>query len=329
MLRHIDRNESRALDLLRQIVNMDSASENTGGVNALGDLLAMELAGLGFEVEKVPSPAPYGNQIVGRLGEPPFETLLVGHMDTAMPEGAAASRPFRREGERCYGVGTVDMKGGIVCCIMGLESFLAAHPGAKGIAVLFNSDEEPGSLYSRDVLRNLTAVSKRALVLEPAQGAVNGVVLSRKGVGIFELAVSGIASHAGSAPEKGASAIHDLTHKALACLELANPQLETTINIGVVSGGTQPYVVAEEASIKMDFRVKTLEEAKRVEQGLAAIRDTCFVPRTVTELKGGFHRPPMVANEANTALFDEVKSWQVGLASSYGLAQGEEHQTET
>lgn len=293
-------------ELLERLVNIDSASEHAEGVNEVGELLAKRLRSLGFAIDTIPAPAPYGEHVVGRLGPAPYEALLVGHMDTALPRGAAGARPFSRRDDRMLGVGVHDMKGGIACGIAALETLLRVHPSARGIAVLFNSDEEPGSPHSREILEELAHQSRRALILEPGSTPAQ-VTIGRKGVGIFRLAVTGAAAHAGSEPELGASAIHDLNHKALCCLGLADPESGTTVNIGAFRGGTHPYVVAERAAMELDVRVWTAREAERVSEGLRVVSSMCFVPGTQTELSGSFHRPPMEQTRGNRALFEDFR----------------------
>ena len=304
----------RTIELLEGLVNLDSASDHAEGVNRVGGVLADRLRSLGFAVEMVPAPPPYGKHVVGRLGPGPYEALIVGHMDTALPRGTANKRPFSWEGERMFGVGVHDMKGGIACSIVALEALLGVHPDVGGIAVLFNSDEEPGSPHSRQVLRDLAGETKRALILEPGSERAQ-VTTGRKGVGIFHFRVTGIASHAGSEPERGASAVHDLNHKALCCLGLANPALGTTVNIGAIRGGTYPYVVAERAEMDLDVRVWSSEEAQRVEAGLGAVSGMSFVPRTQTELLGSFHRSPMQHTPGNQEVFEDFRE----VAAEIGL----------
>ncbi len=292
--------------MLERLVNTDSATKNRPGVNHTAGLVAGELIRIGFDVEQVPAPPPFGNQVVGKLGSPPFEVLLVGHIDTALPPGSAQLYPFKSEGDKSYGVGVLDMKGGVVCAIAAVETLLKARPEASGIAVLFNSDEEDGSPHSRQVLRQLADESRRAFILEPGRDR-QAVVGSRKAVGIFKISVAGVASHAGSEPEAGASAVHDLVALASSCLSFADDSAGTTVNVGVIQGGTEPYIVAESARMKIDVRASSKEEMTRVDEGFKKLIELPADAGIRRELTGGFHRPPMERTEGNVELFREAR----------------------
>jgi glutamate carboxypeptidase len=164
-------------------------------------------------------------------------------------------------------------------------------------------------------------------VLEPAQPD-GALVLRRKGVGIFHLRVRGRAAHAGAEPEKGASAIRALARKVLDIEALAAPAVGTTANVGVIRGGTHPYVVPEEAEAVIDFRVPTLAERDRVLAAMRAIVAREDVPNTTATLSGQFHRPPLepvsgidrltAVIEAEAGLLDFPVRWAVTGGASDG-----------
>jgi glutamate carboxypeptidase len=146
-----------------------------------------------------------------------------------------------------------------------------------------------------------------ALVLEPG---IDGpaVVMARKGVGIWHFCVDGIEAHAGVEPEKGANALVEMARKILDLTALADPALGTTVNPGVIAGGTKPYVVPGECRLEVDIRVPSAAEQARVEAGLRAIAASCTVPGTRTRLAGSFHRPPMESGDAARAYLARLQA---------------------
>jgi glutamate carboxypeptidase len=185
----------------------------------------------------------------------------------------------------------VDMKGGLTAMLFAIRC-LAERPLRGSIRVVINSDEEPGSPTSRDLWPDLARGATAAFVLEPAQ-PTGALVLRRKGVGIFHLRVRGRAAHAGAEPEKGASAIRALARKCLDIEALGAPAVGTTANVGVIRGGTHPYVVPEAAEAAIDVRVQTPAERERTLTALRAIAAREDVPGTTATLTGQFHRPPL------------------------------------
>lgn len=283
---------------LRTIVNMDSPTESKEHVDRVGTVLEAWLTEAGFAVERRPQER-YGDHLVatrpGDAGRP--RVLLVGHFDTVHPEGAAAARPFTIDGERAYGPGVLDMKGGLVVGLAAVEVLDAVLPD-HGLRLDFvmNADEEPGSPTSRELIERLAPRCDVALVLEPGFPGAS-VTTGRKGVGIFDVTVTGRAAHAGREPESGASAIHELAHLITALADTADPEAGTTVNVGVIEGGTHPYVVAPQARASVDVRVATLAEERRIREAFAAIVASTHLSGTSTELAGGFHRPPFTSHE--------------------------------
>jgi glutamate carboxypeptidase len=155
------------------------------------------------------------------------------------------------------------------------------------------------------------------LVLEPptAEGALK---TARKGVGGFRLRVIGKASHAGSQPELGISAINELAHQILAIQELADLEKGTTINAGVVQGGTRSNVIAAQAEAKIDVRAWTPQEAERIEAAMKNLQP--ITPGAELLVEGGFDRPPLVRTEAVAGLFQRVK--QIGEQLDLDLEEG-------
>ena len=287
----IDLRKQEMVDLLRQVVDIYAPSSDAAGVTRVGDIFASRLRNLGFVVRRVEVPT-YGAHIVADMSfpQPGPRVFLMGHMDTVEYSGDVSTRRLSINGDTAKGLGALDMRGGIVSMIYGLEALVRSGEKLSGsIRVFINSDEEPGSPSSRPLLPEMLKGATAALVCEGGRPE-GGMVVERKGCGIWRFKVTGKAAHAGAEPEKGASAIRELIEKVRAAEDLKSGP--TTLNCGLIRGGVAPYVVPDFAEAAIDIRVPTPAERNRIEAGLKEIASRTYVPGTSTELEGQFHRPP-------------------------------------
>jgi glutamate carboxypeptidase len=156
---------------------------------------------------------------------------------------------------------------------------------------LVTSDEETGSRTSRALIEDEARKSDSVLVLEPGVGPHGALKTWRKGVGEFFVSVTGRASHAGADPDKGRSATVELAHQVLQIHALNDLERGTSVNVGVVRGGTRRNVVAAGALAEVDVRVMTQSEWTRIQQAMQAL--TPLTPDTSLEVRGELNRPPM------------------------------------
>lgn len=293
---------------LETLVNIDSGTYNKPEVDRAARTMAGWLAELGLAAELFPQPERCDHVVARKRGTSGRTALLVGHCDTVFPAGEAERRPFRREGERAFGPGIYDMKGGLVIMLTALAGLKAAAPAtwdALGLIVVVNGDEEIASPTSRPLIEAAAREADLVCVLEPARA--NGeYVTQRKGVGTYTLKVAGKASHAGARPEDGASAIHELLRKLNAVLDLQRPP-GFTLNVGVVRGGIRPNVVADLAEAEIDVRAPTPSDVDWIEAQMRRIAAETHVTGTTTELGGGIEFPPMPRTAASLALFELVR----------------------
>jgi glutamate carboxypeptidase len=291
---YINGRQVEILDFLCRLVEQETPSLEKRSVDAAIDMLDTAYKTLGFNTRRLPRDQ-YGDHLVADYsssGEGP-RVMLVGHIDTVFPLNTLGTMPLRRESNRLMGPGVEDMKGGLVVMLFAIQALLAVRGSLNGsLRVVVNSDEEPGSPTSRDLWPELCSDVDWAFILEPAQPD-GSFVLRRKGVGIFHLTVKGRSAHAGAAPEKGASAISVLARKIINLEALADPGVGTTVNIGVIQGGTHPYVVPAEAKAAIDIRVPTLVERDRILAGMKLIVERVDLPGTQSTMEGQFHRPPL------------------------------------
>ncbi|MFF9376601.1 M20/M25/M40 family metallo-hydrolase [Streptomyces griseoluteus] len=230
-------------------------------------------------------------------GESPL--LLLGHYDTVWPAGTLAQRPYHRDGDRITGPGVFDMKAGLVQAVWALKALDALRLPRPGITLLINGDEETGSLASKDVVMAEARRSFATLVFE-ASADGGAVKTARKGVGLFRVTVTGQEGHAGLDPHRGASAVDELAHQILYLAGLRDVAAGTSVNVGVVSGGTRPNVTAGRAVADLDVRVSSGGEKERISAALEAVRP--HDPRTTVEVSGGWNRPVFVRGPGVAAL---------------------------
>ncbi|WP_245178781.1 M20 family metallopeptidase [Streptomyces montanisoli] len=225
--------------------------------------------------------------------------LLLAHYDTVWAKGTVAQRPFTVEGDRATGPGVFDMKAGLVQAVWAVRALDALGLPRPPLRLVLNGDEEIGSPASRPVIEAAAGGVRAALVFEAsADGAVK---TARKGVGLFRVTATGIEAHAGLDPEKGVSAVDEIARAVLSLHALADPAAGTTVNVGVVGGGTRTNVAAGHAEAHIDVRVADAREAERIDRALAALRP--HDPRAVVEWDGEWNRPVMERTPGNGRLY--------------------------
>ena len=288
---------------LEQWVMLESPSNDHEAVNALGDLVARAFKGVGASVERLPQ-AAFGDHLRISWGQGDRQLLLLGHMDTVWPMGEVQRRPFRVSQDKATGPGVFDMKGGLVIALHAVMTLqeLGLKP-AHRLVLLFNSDEEVGSLTSRSYIEEEARRSEAVLVLEPSRE--NALVTWRKGVGRFELEVQGVASHAGAAHERGVSAVQELAHQIIRLESMTDYGRGTTVNVGVVEGGSKVNVRPASAWAAIDLRVLTAKEGRRMTEAILGLQPVNS--ETTLIISGGINRPPWEASPASDALFERAR----------------------
>jgi glutamate carboxypeptidase len=300
---------------LARLVEMESPSEDKPSLDRLGAFLAGQARALGAEVETLRQ-TQAGDHVRARwpAGGDAGGALLLCHMDTVWSLGALAERPVRIEDGKLYGPGAFDMKGGIVNALWAMRALRdLGLPPARPVTLLLTSDEEVGSLTSRPIIEAEALKHDVVFVLEPAQPPHASLKTWRKGVGVYHVSVTGLAAHAGADHEKGVNAIEELAHQILAIQGLTDYATGTTLNVGVVGGGTRSNVVPAQAWARVDARVVTAAETARVEAGMQGLAPRKRGARL--EVSGGINRPPMVRTPQIAALYARAES----LAAEMGL----------
>jgi glutamate carboxypeptidase len=196
--------------------------------------------------------------------------ILMGHRDTVFPDGTAAQRPFRIDGDQAFGPGVADMKAGLVMNTFVLEAFRRFGAPCP-LTGLYTSDEEIASPSSRPVIEAEATDARAVFNAEPGRPSGN-LVSRRKGAAFIEFEVTGKAAHSGAAHAQGVSAIEALARKIQRLHRLTDYDLGTTVNVGLVQGGTAVNTVAARATAAVDVRFPTLNIMEKV---LGEVRDIC------------------------------------------------------
>jgi glutamate carboxypeptidase len=304
------------LAFIETLVRLESPSTDKAAVDRCGRALTDRLRTLGGAVDLIPTGAR-GDHVRARFGGDGRPVLLLGHVDTVWPLGTLERMPLRRDGSRLYGPGTFDMKAGIgiaTLAIQALEATSARHPP---VVMLWTTDEEIGSGTSRTIIESEASQALAVLVLEPALPG-GALKTARKGCGEFELTITGVAAHAGVDPGKGTSAIHELADQIAAVERLQDLDRGISVNVGVVSGGTRPNVVAAEARALIDVRAPTNVDAEQVEAALKGLQPRRRGARL--NIRGGFERPPLERTPAVGQLFSLARN--VASSLGYELLEG-------
>jgi len=313
--------------LLKTLVETESPSHDKAAVDRVSALVAEEARKLGAQVEiiqnqgagdhilaRFPSPAgsPTGVLREGirrrtepvEVGEGEKLILLLCHMDTVFPLGTLSKMPYREADGKIFGPGTLDMKAGIVISLAAIEASLQAGM-TRPVTLLCTSDEEIGSHTSRPWIESLAKESALVLVLESA--LVDGSLKTwRKGVGEFQVKTKGRAAHAGGDHEKGRNAIEEMAHQVIAIQKLTDYTKQTTLNVGVIRGGTASNVVPEEAVIDVDVRVMQPGEWDGLDAEMKSLKPV--LDGTSIEVSGALNRPPMPFDDLMKDTFEKAKS---------------------
>jgi glutamate carboxypeptidase len=323
------------LDLTRKLVLCESPSDQKTAVDACMDLAVARAAHLGARVKRHRQKL-HGDCLELRFGprKPRSRTLLLGHLDTVWPLGTLKSMPCRIANDasgnsRLYGPGTLDMKVGVAMAFTAIEMLQEAGQLDNEIILLLNSEEEIGSPISRPITEKLAQECIAVYVLEPAQKLAYKT--SRKGTGDWRITVHGVAAHSGVDFNRGRSAILELARQIekISAWSRILPDLSksTTLNVGVIAGGTKTNVVPAEAWADIDLRIVKRADGPRFEKRFAALKPTPKSGCTLN-VEGGINRPPMERTRGTVQLFKRAQAlaaqldWSLEEASTGGASDG-------
>ena len=307
--------ESRLVDLLRDLVEIESPT-HTSGVRAAAERMAAELGALGGATTILDD-----NHLRADFPGEGAPLVVLGHTDTVWPVGSLARLPFRIEGRRAFGPGVYDMKAGLVTMLAALAEPPSGGGSRRPLRVLITADEEQGSITARPHIAEAARGAAAALVLEPCLPG-GGVKVARKGIGRFKLTVHGRAAHAGTQPSPGISAIEELARQVVRLHGLADVGRGISVNVGIIRGGTAENVIAERAEAQVDVRISRSDHAAELEAALRGLQPSLAGARH--EWSGEWTRPPLEASAGSALLFAAAArhARELGLALVQGGSSG-------
>lgn len=331
LLDYLHHRQESMTELLEQLVRAESPSAIPAAQQPVFTLLQKALENRSYRVRRIP-----GQQTGGHLLAVPHRRdrpapgnqhrslqLLLGHCDTVWPLGTLETMPLVVKQGKLYGPGTYDMKAGLVITLFALEALEALEMAPSIPPVwLVNSDEEIGSHESTPHIERLAQRADRVFVMEPSLGPTGRLKTQRRGVGKFTIRVMGRAAHAGLEPEKGASAILELSFVIQKLFALNNPQQGISVNVGTIDGGIGSNVIAPESTAVVDVRVLHKEDVPEVEAAILNLQPT--TPHTQLIIEGSIGRPPMEKTPGNCQLWQQAQqaAAELGIPIDEGTAGG-------
>ena len=308
---------------LRVWVECESPTWDAAAVDRMLDIAARDMAVMGATIERIAGRQGFGGCVRARFphpkqGEPGI--LIAGHFDTVHPVGTLQNLPFRREGNKCYGPGIYDMKGGSYLSLEAIRQLIRANVTTPlPITVLFTPDEEVGTPSTRDIIEAEAARNKYVLVPEPGR-ANNGVVTGRYAIARFNLEAVGKPSHAGANLSAGRSAIREMARQTLVIDGMSGD--DCTFSVGIVHGGQWVNCVATTCTGEALSMAKRQADLDRgVEKMLSLSGTSDGVTFTV---RRGVTRPVWEPNAGTMALYEKAKALakELGMELPHGSAGG-------
>lgn len=316
ILNYLIHSQQEIEETLLKLVKAESPSNNKALVDQCGDVLQEEFHRLvpDGEVTRIKK-EKVGDQFKLTYGNGDKQILILCHYDTVWDQGAL---PIKREGNKLFGPGTFDMKGGLTTALWAFHTL--NHFGITGdyrVAMFISSDEEIGSVESKQLIEVEARKSEWVYVPESSLPPDGKVKTARKGVGMYKMMIHGIPVHVGNEPRNGVNAIEELALQITDLSKLTNHDEGCTVTVGVVSGGSRSNVKAELAEAEIDLRFMTREQGETLNKLI--INRKPFLSQAKIEVTGGINRYPLEKTDATIALYDELKE----IAQHHGYELGE------
>jgi len=315
LLSYFQKLEPEMIRWLMELINIDSPSDDKVALDNLARWLGEKFRHYGASIELV-SNTKAGDHLLVRFSGSSTDAkpiLILGHLDTVWAKGEAQRRPARLESGRIFGPASFDMRGGTTL-ILALAQYLSTTNVIlkRPLTILLDSDEEVGTPTARALIEKEARGSEAVLVLEPCLPG-GALKTARKGVGTFLISANGTAAHAGVDYEKGISAIQEMAYQILELYKLNNLDQGTTVNPGVISGGTRSNVIADQTTLEVDVRVSTKAEGERITRQIYELKP--LLPGSKLRVDGRINRPPLERSQIVVQLFQRARQ----LATELGI----------
>jgi glutamate carboxypeptidase len=297
-------------DNLRDLVRQESPSEDRSAVNAASSMVENIARSFGGRIKRNRQ-KKFGDVLELRFGPTRSSRkpiLLLGHLDTVWPLGTLKTMLWRETDGRYWGPGVLDMKAGVIMALTAVNT-LRELKLARPVTLLLNSEEEVGSPISRPITERLALQSAAVFVLEPAQGLAYKT--ARKGVGQYNVHVTGVGAHSGVDFERGHSAILELAKLVQTISNFTNLERKLTVNCGVIAGGTRSNVIASQAHAEVDVRIAKIGDAAYIDKLFRSLKVSD--PHCKLTVTGGINRPPMERKAGTIALFKKARGFAAEL----------------
>ncbi len=308
------------LDSLKELVGVESGSRDLEGLGKAAELIGGRLQAAGMTVQVLPAQAPdFHPQLKGaKLGSMVYATrtgtgkkkvLLIAHMDTVYARGMTAKQPFRVDGDKAYGLGISDDKGG-VALILHTAKLLheLGYSDYAQLGVLINADEEIGSPGSAAFITQLGSEYDAVFSFEGGGFDQDMVRLATSSIAIVEMTVAGKASHAGANPGAGRNALYEMAHQILKSRGFGDEAAGLRINWTVANSGGTRNVIPATATAIADVRSLTNQDLDRMEAALRESIKDKLIPDTTIELSFYRSRPAFVANDVSKVLAQHAQT---------------------
>jgi glutamate carboxypeptidase len=313
--------ESEMLDGIARWVEIDSPTYDCDGVNRMMDAAAAAMYGLGATITRHPGRDGLGDAVLARIGPNEPGILVLAHLDTVHPVGAASER-VRRDGDRFFGPGAYDMKGGAFLATYALGALLDDGQSPRlPVTFLFIPDEELGSPTTRSLIETEARRHHYVLVPEPAQDHGN-LITGRWAFQRFVVEARGTPGHAGAAGAHGASAIREIAAQIPAIESMSEAERDVTVSVGVVSGGTFVNVVPDRCRAEVLAVTATHEDFHGVRRRIHGLRP--LSPGIRLEVTPGPVRPLFAPTAESLALYERARTLanRIGFDPGHGTVGG-------
>lgn len=329
---YVDAHRDEMLAMWADFVNTPSQARDRAAAMKMADKLVAIFRDMGMRVVEHDVGEVNSRTLEAFWNEdaPGKPVMFGGHYDTVNCSPVEGAQPgdenefdgtphFRVDAEgKAYGLGALDMKGGIVVAIWVVKALQEAGWRERPIRFLLAGDEDKGH-FGADTPALLTRLAAGALCcFNMETGRINNdICIGRKGGGEGEMTVAGKAAHAGNDFASGRNAVLEMAYKEIALSELTNLELGTTVTPTVIKGGTVPNGIPDSCHIFFDVRYRKFEEAERVKKGIAEIAGRTYIEGTTTSYVYKEYQTPFDETPNGIALADFV----AGVSQRQGLGE--------
>ena len=320
------------VETLRELVSIESQSRDREGLDRIAEVIAARLTALGGKVEffepgadsvkMMDTPEKIGRAVVARFeGTGTRRIMLLAHMDTVYARGTLAKRPFKVEGNRAYGPGSADDKGGIAVALHALAILKGmGFRNYKTLTVVVNGDEEVSTPGARNLITRVAAEHDTVLSCEGTPGPKDELAITTAGIGAAILVVRGRAAHAGMNPEDGRNALMELAHQMIATKDLSDPAKGIKFNWTLAQAGTVRNAIPATATASADVRVRRIADYDAIEKAFRdGVAKSRLIPDTTVEASFERRRPPLEINDRQRALVKKARAIYAELGKQLGV----------